>query len=257
MSVDQHGYIGVVGDQPFQTDFHSLLQEVRDRFSPQTLTLVHSVYIYGSIATGKAVAGRSDLDLTLILNKAPSKHDSDLIESKRRNFEIANPIVSKVDFGIGFLEDIVSVDASLAWRYWLKHHCRCIAGEDLAEDIPLFRPSRSLALEVNGDFEQVLGKYHRLLLVSRPASNNGRLVREASRKLIRSTNMLRKDRDIDWPDTLEEHVARFQGLFPDHRDELQYFFQQAREPVAEPEYFAGRLEAFVGWMSGVLHNRAQ
>ncbi|WP_299484079.1 nucleotidyltransferase domain-containing protein [uncultured Roseibium sp.] len=257
MSVDRQGFIGVVGSQPFKVDFHSLLEKVRHELSPQTLSFIHSVYVYGSIATGKAVAARSDLDLTLILNKKPLKRDCELIENKRQRLESDHPIVSKVDFDIGLLADIVSVDANLAWRYWLKHHCRCIAGEDLSEDIQPFRPSRKLALEMNGDFEQVLGKYHRLLHEARTAGNQIRLFTESSRKLIRSTNMLRKEEDQDWPDTLEEHVVRFQRLYPSHGGELDYFLRQAREPDAKPECFADRLEAFAGWMSCVLHSDGQ
>ncbi|GAB2184247.1 nucleotidyltransferase domain-containing protein [Roseibium sp. LAB1] len=257
MSVDPHGFIDVVENHPFQDEFSLLLQDVRTRLCPSTVPLVHSVYVYGSVATGKAVAGRSDLDVSLILHDLSSKHDSKLIEDTRQALEAAHSIVIKVDFDIGLLQDVLSADSAVAWRYWLRHHCRCIAGEDLAEGVPLFRPSRMLALAVNGDFEQVLGKYHSMLSASPPASACRRLVREASRKLIRSTNVLRTDSDRDWPDTLEEHVTSFQRHFPTHGDELRYFLRQVQEPDATPEYFAERLKTFVDWMSDVVGNCAQ
>jgi hypothetical protein len=257
MSVDRDGFIDVVETHPFQDEFSPLLQDVQSRLCPSTVPLIHSVYVYGSFATGKAVAGRSDLDLSLILNGLPSERDSKRLETTRRELEAAHPIVSKVDFDIGLLQDVLSAKSGLAWRYWLRHHCRCIAGVDLAEGVPLFRPSRTLAIAVNGDFQEVLEKYRKLLLASGPASDCGRLMREASRKLIRSTNMLRKETDHDWPDTLQEHVSRLQRLLPMHGDELHYLLKQAQEPDAMPECFAERLEAFVNWMSNAVDNSPQ
>lgn len=111
-----------------------------------------------------------------------------MIEAVRLQVESAHTVVSKIDFDIGLLSEISSADPSMAWRYWLRHHCRCVAGEDLAEGILLFRPSRTLALAANGDFEQVLRKYRNALLSAQSQEAALRLIREASRKLIRSTN---------------------------------------------------------------------
>lgn len=227
MSVDRQGLIRVVGDLPFQEEYLPLLEDIRDLLSPAAFPLVHSVYVYGSVATGLAVPGRSDLDLSLILRGPPSERDSCCIEGVRRKIEAAHPVVSKVDFDIGLLDEVSSADARMAWRYWLKHHCRCIVGKNLAEGVPPFRPSRTLALAVNEDFEHVLGKYLNALAAAQSGAVADRLMREASRKLIRSTNVLRNEADPDWPETLEEHVARFQRLFPAHGGELQYFFEQA------------------------------
>lgn len=246
MGIDLQGRIGVVERRPFQNEYLPVLEDVRLSLGSQALPLIHSLYVYGSIADGRAVVGRSDLDLTLVLNDPPSDRDRNAIEGIGTKFEAAHPIVSKVDFDIGLLPDVLSDEA---WRYWLKHHCRCIAGQDLAEDIPLFRPSRTLALAVNGDFAEVLQHYHDALTRPQTEATCRRLVREASRKLIRSTNVLRKDADRDWPETLEEHLTRFQRLYPAQGDELRYFYEQALRPDASAESFAPRLQVFSGWLA--------
>lgn len=246
MGIDRQGRIGVVERRPFQNEYRPVLEDARLSLGPQALPLIHSVYVYGSVAGGRAVAGRSDLDLTLVLSGPPSDLDRNAIEGIRTKLEAGHPIVSKVDFDIGQLQDVLS---DTAWRYWLQHHCRCIAGQDLAEDIPLFRPSRALALAMNGDFEQVLQRYHDVLTRPQTDAASRRLIREAARKLIRSTNLLRKDADRDWPKTLEEYLARFQRLYPAQGGELRYFYDQAITPHALAESFAPRLQTFSGWLT--------
>lgn len=122
------------------------------------------------------------MDQSLVLNNLSSDHDKVVIDGIRKEIEAAHPIVGKVDFDVGVLQDVLSQETGLAWRYWLKHQCRCVAGQDLAKDIPLFRPSRTLAWAVNGDFEQVLQRYYDLLGTPQAEVTSRRLIREASRK---------------------------------------------------------------------------
>lgn len=251
MGIDRHGRIGVVERPPFQHECLLVIDDLHFRLQPQALPLIHSVYVYGSVARGRAVAGRSDLDVSLVLASPPSARDRSVIEGIRQVIEAAYPLVSKVDLDIGVLEDVLSVEAGVAWRYWLKHHCRCVVGHDLTEGIPLFRPSRMLALAVNGDFQQVLQRYCELLAGLQPETTSRRLIREASRKLIRSTNVLRNEADADWPEEVEEYVGRFEHLFPAHVDELRYFHKQALNPDAAPEFFLERLQVFSAWMARV------
>ncbi len=257
MGIDRRGLIAVVENAPFQNEYRPMLENVRLRLRPQIFPLIHSIYVYGSVASGRAISGCSDLDLSLVLRNPPSNRASIVIEEIRQEIEAAYPIASKVDFDIGVLQDILSAETGVAWRYWLKHHCRCIAGDDLAEGIPLFRPSRTLALAVNGDFEQVLQRYQSRLAIAQPEAVVRRLVKEAARKLIRSTNVLRKETDPDWPETLEEYLTRFQRLFPAHGDRLLYFYEQAFTPDAALEDFSRRLQAFSGWMARIVGENAQ
>ncbi|MCX8996536.1 nucleotidyltransferase domain-containing protein [Rhizobiaceae bacterium BDR2-2] len=254
MHVDADGLIGTVGEAPYQDEFCPVLKAVRFRLVGDAGSLVHSIYVYGSVAAGCAIPGRSDLDLSLILNTPPSMNERALLERIRQETESDHPVVSKIDFDIGSLGDFASPDAGMAWRYWLKHHCRCIEGEDLASGIVPFAPSKALALAVNDDFSTVLGQYVTLLREEPPARTSQRLVREASRKVVRATNILRLETDRDWPATLEDHAERFCRLFPEQAREMRYFLEQAHEPVAEPADFTRRLRLFKAWMETVIRN---
>jgi hypothetical protein len=161
-----------------------------------------------------------------------------------------------VDFDIGSLEDIASPETGVAWRYWLKHHCRCVMGPDLAATILPFRPSRTLVLAVNGNFREVLADYATRIAASSSGAMSQRLRREAARKAIRSTNVLRSEADGDWPTTLEDHAARFCRLFPEKADDLRILLDQSRNPAASAADFIARLDRFADWMDHAVRAAA-
>lgn len=247
---DFQACIATMPDASWQAEFQPVLHAVRDCLRQDAAPLLHSLYVYGSVAAGRAIPGKSDLDLCLILHRPPTDKDSEQIEKIRQELAGAYPIVSKIDFDIGSLDDLAAPETSMAWRYWIKHHCRCLAGPDLAADIAPFRPSRALAIAINGDFERVLGNYLQALAQPQSPATVRRLIREASRKLIRSTNVLRPATAITWPSSLDGHVDFFLLQFPGQEEKMRYFLAQAVEPDAGVGEFVARLKAFSGWMLG-------
>jgi predicted nucleotidyltransferase len=159
MNIDADGLICVPENVAYQAEFLPLLSAVRARFEQYTADLVHSVYVYGSVSRGTAVPKHSDLDLTVLLTNVPQLEDYSRLEQIRQQLEVDYPIVIKVDFDVGSLKQMMSPEVDIAWRYWLKHHCRCLYGPDLTIGILHFRPSEMLALAVNGDYHQVLVNY--------------------------------------------------------------------------------------------------
>ena len=55
---------------------------------------------------------------------------------RRQAFQLEQRIVSKVDFDIGSVDEALAPEHHDSWGFWLKHHCRCLWGEDRP---PLFR----------------------------------------------------------------------------------------------------------------------
>lgn len=95
-------------------------------------------------------------------------------------------------------------------------------GNDLTKRFDRFKPSRDIAIAVNGDFESVLTRYADLIDQATTPTQSLRLQREASRKLIRSTQVLRSEQDLMWPQTLEEHVELFVQHYPCMRMQISF-----------------------------------
>lgn len=245
--VDQEGFILTVPQTCMQPSFQPLLDDVCTSLSRDELGM-DGIYLYGSIARGDAVPGVSDLDLSLVLSESPTPQVLEQLEAVRRDIERRYPLVTKVDFDIGSRAQVLAAENKYSWGFWLKHHCRCLWGNDLALRFERFRPSLDVALAVNGDFESVLTAY--LARIARAETEQQRLVlqREAARKLLRATQVLRPQDAVTWPQTLEEHVALFVQAYPMKVTEVAFFLFEARNPSAAAEKFAVRLEAFLAWM---------
>ncbi|MCO3698972.1 nucleotidyltransferase domain-containing protein [Pseudomonas aeruginosa] len=175
-----------------QAAFRPLLDDLRRTLArPPFERAVHSVYLYGSVARGEAITGRSDLDLTLVLRDPPSP--------------------------------------------------------ELAAQLETARLALQVALALNGDYAQVLEDYARRL-ESASSEEERRLQREAAKKLIRSSDILRGETESVWPETLEHYLALFRARHPGQAPALEYFKAVLDGQVTDPAVFIERLRAFSAWM---------
>jgi predicted nucleotidyltransferase len=245
--VDANGFVLTVADNPLQPEFEPLMADVCQTLSQPELGL-DSLYLYGSVARGDADPGVCDLDLTLVLRDAPDAHALEQLEQARRALEQRHPQVTKIDFDIGYRAEVLAAEQNNRWGFWLKHCCRCVWGTDLSPHFELFRPSRDIAQALNGDFAQVLAEYRGHIERASDEPTRLRLQREASRKVIRATQILRAQDAPGWPHTLEEHVGAFVQQYPAMRIQVAYLLFEARNPSAERDAFLTRLDAFVAWM---------
>lgn len=245
--VDADGFIASLPDTPLQPAFRPIVDEVIDLLHAGLGAQVHSIYLYGSVAKGAAVAGVSDLDVCLITRRALDAAERDSLRTIAERVQAEHPVISKVDFDCGTLAEALAPENPFSWGYWLKHHCRCVAGEDLASRFPRFAPSREIAVAVNGDFIPVLQGYLQRLA---EAGDARQLKRAAARKLLRATNLLRSAEDKDWPETLEEYASRVVRRFPQQQQAIGWLLQQCHTPEDDTAHFTARLKALMRWLEG-------
>lgn len=116
----------------------------------------HSLYVYGSVSTGTARVGDSDLDLLMV---AETKDVQQTDEVEERLSRRHSNVVRQVSIAIATANEIFAHDGDgLAWRCFLKHYCVCVAGADLTVDLPLCRPSAQLVAGLTADTRPVLEK---------------------------------------------------------------------------------------------------
>lgn len=245
--LDAEGFIRSVAQAPVQPEYQPVLADACSLLSQQTLGL-DGLYVYGSVARGDATPGQSDLDLTLVLREPQTPQVAEQLERVRRELERRHPHVTKVDFDIGERAQVMAVENRNLWGFWLKHQCRCIWGNDLCVHFERFRPCREIALALNGDVYSVLNTYICAIGQTVIEADRLRLQREASRKLIRATQILRSEAATMWPQTLEEHVAMFLQSHPAMVTQVAFFLFEARNPGAAGDQFCARLQVFVEWL---------
>ncbi|MGK5052143.1 nucleotidyltransferase domain-containing protein [Janthinobacterium sp. RB2P8] len=234
---------------PLQPHFDALLHDVCASLVAQAGHLLDGIYLYGSVARGDATPGISDLDVTLVLRQPPTPPLRETLETLRLALQARHREVIKIDFDIGYRAQALAPEHLYSWGYWLKHQCRCLWGDDLAPHFAPFAPSRAIALAVNGDFARVLDDYARRLDDERDPAAIVRLQREASRKLIRSCNLLRQDGDPGWPVSLDEHAALLLRRYPAMQAQIAYFLAQARPGAVPASGFTPALRQFTRWLA--------
>ncbi|KFJ11579.1 nucleotidyltransferase domain protein [Delftia acidovorans] len=240
--------LDLIPNDPVQPEFQRLEDDARAAIASALGEALDSLYLYGSVARGCARAGFSDLDLTIVLARPLSRQESSRLEQLRQDLQLRHKEVVKIDFDLGTRQEVLDPAHLYSWGYWLKHECRCIHGEDLAQQFEAFEPSRAIAQAVNGDYVQVLNDYLQRIAATRDDMEALRLQREAARKLIRATNVLRPCSGGFWPRTLEEFADCFAQLHPEMAQSMAFFLAQSRTPEAPRARFNAELSAFISWI---------
>ncbi|WP_313825634.1 nucleotidyltransferase domain-containing protein [Leclercia sp.] len=255
MAVDFNGFIMLPDFSGFQPAFSPLVSEVIQRLNAALPDQIHSVYVYGSLIHGTAKESLSDLDLTVIYRYKPDADVNAKTDAIRSELEQDYPVISKIDIDSGVLEDVMRPANVNLWGYWLKHHCVCVYGEDLRDRFGPFRPSREIAAAVNGDFLAVLNGYVGMMKPALEPAQRHRLQRSAARKAIRSTNILREEKDRDWPVSLEELREKFNDRYPALTEEMDYLLSISYRPRGDIMSFASRITTFAYWLNAEFHTR--
>jgi uncharacterized protein len=105
------------------------------------------LYLYGSVATGRARPPDSDLDLLALWTSTVDASATVAALSARHAAVVRE---------VGLAEASVDSLAEEADRCFLKHYCVPLAGRDRRADLPRCRPSRQLAIGFAGDLPALL-----------------------------------------------------------------------------------------------------
>ncbi|GAA1430461.1 nucleotidyltransferase [Microlunatus lacustris] len=106
---------------------------------------LHSLYLYGSVPRGTAVLGRSDLDVTVVLQDDPVDADRASVEQLATDLDQQTDVVD----GVGITVDGRRRYLSPSQRHDGAFHISCLCtplwGPDLADELPEQYPTVELA----------------------------------------------------------------------------------------------------------------
>ncbi|WP_251125735.1 nucleotidyltransferase domain-containing protein [Exiguobacterium sp. s183] len=149
LGTDEAGYvINQTSIKHIQPEFKAVLfksiELVKEAFGER----LHSIYLYGSIGRGTAVAGESDLDLTVLVHE-----DVDATELIKQTELLLteHPEIIKIDYDIGRIDVALDPSNRFEWGFWLRHLCTCVDGEDISRRFPLMKPDARVSMALNQD----------------------------------------------------------------------------------------------------------
>ncbi|WP_035796712.1 nucleotidyltransferase domain-containing protein [Kitasatospora mediocidica] len=238
--LDEDGWIAREGSlSRVPRDFAAVVDAARgtiaETFAPERL---HSAYLYGSIPRGTATPGVSDLDLLLALRTTPTAADradadalADALDGGFAQIDGVGILLFGTDTLLSELER-----HDLGW--FLACLCTPLLGDDLAEQLPRYRPTSLLARETNGDLALALPGWHeRAAGCAGPGaeaeSARRRLSRAAARRIVRTGFTLVMPRWNGWTSDLTESAEVFARYYPEQADRMRAAALAARTPTAD------------------------
>jgi uncharacterized protein len=200
--------------------YTTLLREAVQTLGRALGDAAHSIYLYGSVATGQARPPRSDLDLIVVLDELlpdAVRRIADDLSARNRH------LVREVGIGSVDLETLGRQDlVGDAERCFLKHYTVHLAGPDLRDDFPLCEPTARLAAGFNGDLGAVLDHVHPRLSQERDVQERDALARKTCRKILMAAATLLSVREGGWStdrgtavELIGRHAPQFEALAAD------------------------------------------
>ncbi|WP_338896906.1 nucleotidyltransferase domain-containing protein [Streptomyces sp. TG1A-60] len=231
--LDSRGYIereGSLGRVPGA--FRAVVAVARDQVLSMLAARLHSAYLYGSIPRGTARPGRSDLDLLVALREEPTEADRAetrvLDETLDKEFPQIDGARTLLVSRARVLSDLERYD--LGW--FVACLCTPLLGEDLAEDLPRYRPDSLLARETNGDLALHLPRWRERIAEASTDEARRSLVRGYSRRLVRTGFTLVMPRWNGWTSDLREMAEAFGEYYPERAAQMRTAAVAAYEPGA-------------------------
>jgi len=190
---------------------------------------LHSVYLYGSVARGEAVALKSDLDLMALFDG-----NIQLAELTKLAEALSQKYCSLVrEVGIAVADYDYTMDPSNYFENaFLKELCVCVYGEDVREQFGPYKLTSEIAIRFNGDIGEVVT---RTLERIETASNEDfkRFSQSFARKLIRTYYSMVMVRSQIWSTRLGEQFEVFLHYFPEKESIVRTLLKWIDEPPTD------------------------
>ncbi|WP_337969844.1 nucleotidyltransferase domain-containing protein [Virgibacillus salexigens] len=237
--LDRDGYIiSDVSLDKIDNVYFPCIKEAVEKLGRVFPDLLHSVYVYGSVARGEAVAIKSDLDLLVIFNGVLRTEASMELKSLSKELSLRyNYLVREVGLAVANYDYVINPE-NYYEQAFLKEICVCVHGEDLRERFGPYKLTSKIAVSFNGDIRDVFARtINRLEVASNKEFKT--LIQSFARKLIRTYYSMVMERSQIWTTRLHEQSEVIINYLP-HKEPiihtLQNWIEESptnREPVLE------------------------
>jgi hypothetical protein len=168
---------------------------------------VSSLYLYGSVATGMAVAPTSDVDL---LSFGMETEQAEAV-TQRLSRAFAD-VCRAVGIAVAQAPDLVGDgDAAYGNRVFLRHYCVHLCGPPLHVGLPAFPADRRAARGLNGDIDSHARRWRSDL---ERGCRPGVLGRRLARKSLLATAGLVSVHDHTWTTDRRSAAGRWEQIEP-------------------------------------------
>jgi uncharacterized protein len=251
--LDPEGYIRREADLAnVQPEYKGVPTAAADLLADEFGSQLHSAYLYGSVARGNAVPGRSDIDLLAVLLAAPADEDRGRAERVERALTERFPVLFSAGVGLTHLQEVHSPAQRYGLQVFLRELAVCIRGEDLRPGLPRTKPSAAVAAGFHDDTRAAFERARETLATSTDPETIRRVCRMVSRRRVQVAFAVVMARERIWATVLEEQAAAVGAAFPQWAEAARRAADQGRRPVADADVVRELLDTFGRWAEDAL-----
>lgn len=210
---------------------------------------MHSAYLYGSIPRGTAIPGVSDLDLLIVLHDDPADADRAAARALEAALDAEFPQINGVGIVLGSTHATLSELERHDGGFFVACLCTPLLGEDLAAQLPRYRPTGLLARETNGDLALVLERWRTRAAEAVTDADRRTLSRYVGRRLTRTGFTLIMPRWGGWTSDLNLSAELFGRYYPERAAQMKIAAAVGRTPSADPAVLAMLIDDLGPWLA--------
>ncbi|CEO38983.1 hypothetical protein [Photobacterium kishitanii] len=237
----------------FQLDFMPLIMATVMDLQSQ-LTVLHSIYLNGSVAYRQATNGISDLNLTVVITAPLTVEEQHRMTVICQDLKRRYPVISNVDITWLLLDDVLSIATIFKWGFWLKHCSVCLYGTNLSEQFGDFEPCWEIAKLFNDDIASFLIYMQQQIKRTKSMIEYQGYCRSAGKKMLRSCFMLVACRIDGWAYTDQQCADFFLAFYPDKATEIERLFVLINGPQVPKKASLFMLSQFGDWIVNEFNN---
>ncbi len=231
-----------------QPVFATVLDEIIHTFRTEFPIELHSLYVYGSVAQGTAIVGKSDLDLCVVFYSPADDLERKISEIQSHTMSLY-PMFPKIDVDIGFLDDVLDQKNQKRWGAWIKFFCHFLAGEDLSINFRDIQIDRSVIQAINQRYDQDIQSYFSALEIhDQTLQERINLKKSLIKRMIRLLPLTWNDIVI-WPLNLNETLAQAMQNYPEHKVMFQYLLEELENPYDVNTTSFDQLRKIYSWIN--------
>lgn len=201
-------------------------------------TVVHSVYIYGSVVRGNAVKGKSDLDVLIVFKRKLTEREHGALDALQEDLssQYKNLVreVGIADAACTY-DEVMDPANRYGWGAYLKILCVCVYGEDLTKHFGKFKVSPDIAIGFNGDVSEAVQIAVQKIADATTDEEAAKAAAMIARKLIRTCYMMVMTRAQIWTTRLNEQAELFLRYFPEKQQFIDTLQGWTDSPPANQE----------------------
>ncbi|OBY74886.1 nucleotidyltransferase domain-containing protein [Acinetobacter gyllenbergii] len=234
-----------------QKAYQPVLKDLISVFTGEFTTQLDSLYIYGSVAKGKAIVGQSDLDVCVIFKHQIEHLDQKIAEIKASLMAIY-PFIVKIDVDVGYLSEILHEKNKRRWGAWIKFFCTNIYGRDLSCFFKDIEIDRQVIRAINDGYHEEIQAYLDVLEVNdKPQEELIKLKKSLIKRMIRLLPLTLNNIE-DWPLSLYDTIEQTILAYPQQKDRLFFLLQELDHPSSVDVLLMNQLTETYTWIEAHL-----